>query len=256
MVVTSNNNVPFEKFDDIIKQVVDVAGFLWEKGWAERNAGNISMRISNFVKLSSFATNADKIKFQLPGNNYQYLKNQWFLISGTEKRMRDITNNPLENLLIIHINKIASAFTIYPLSSNSLEIQPTSELATHLLLHNELIKKKSNDAVVLHAHVTSLIVLTHIINSEKTLNNILLQMHPEIKTYLPDGIGFVPLGINGLNEITQNTLNTFYRHGIGVWEKHGAFSVGTNLYDAFDKIDLIAKAAEIWLLARKAGLFR
>lgn len=30
----------------IISQIAEVAGYLWERGWAERNGGNISYNIT------------------------------------------------------------------------------------------------------------------------------------------------------------------------------------------------------------------
>ena len=34
---------------DEIGKVAEVAGYLWEKGWAERNGGNITVNITEFV---------------------------------------------------------------------------------------------------------------------------------------------------------------------------------------------------------------
>ena len=30
-------------------QVAEVAGYLWQKGWAERNGGNITVNVTEFV---------------------------------------------------------------------------------------------------------------------------------------------------------------------------------------------------------------
>ena len=32
-----------------VSQVAEVAGYLWQKGWAERNGGNITLNITEFV---------------------------------------------------------------------------------------------------------------------------------------------------------------------------------------------------------------
>ena len=34
---------------DAIWDVAEVAGYLWEKGWAERNGGNITVNITEYV---------------------------------------------------------------------------------------------------------------------------------------------------------------------------------------------------------------
>ena len=32
-----------------VNKVAEVAGYLWEKGWAERNGGNITVNITEYV---------------------------------------------------------------------------------------------------------------------------------------------------------------------------------------------------------------
>ena len=32
-----------------VNKVAEVAGYLWQKGWAERNGGNITVNITEFV---------------------------------------------------------------------------------------------------------------------------------------------------------------------------------------------------------------
>ena len=32
-----------------INKVAEVAGYLWQKGWAERNGGNITINVTEFV---------------------------------------------------------------------------------------------------------------------------------------------------------------------------------------------------------------
>ena len=33
----------------VIDQVAEVAGYLWQKGWAERNGGNITVNVTDLV---------------------------------------------------------------------------------------------------------------------------------------------------------------------------------------------------------------
>ena len=32
-----------------VNQVAEVAGYLWQKGWAERNGGNITLNITEYI---------------------------------------------------------------------------------------------------------------------------------------------------------------------------------------------------------------
>ena len=38
-----------DKLDKVINEIAEVAGYLWEKGWAERNGGNITVNITNEI---------------------------------------------------------------------------------------------------------------------------------------------------------------------------------------------------------------
>ena len=40
-----------------INKVAEVAGYLWQKGWAERNGGNITVNITEFVTMKSVGWN-------------------------------------------------------------------------------------------------------------------------------------------------------------------------------------------------------
>ena len=85
-----------------VNQVAEVAGYLWKKGWAERNGGNITINVTEFVD--------DEIR-QLPaitepksiGATLPNLKGCYFYCKGTGKRMRDLARWPRENGSIIRI---------------------------------------------------------------------------------------------------------------------------------------------------------
>ena len=72
-----------------VNKVAEVAGYLWQKGWAERNGGNITVNITEFVD--------DEIRQMKPisevksiGVTLPYLKGCYFYRKGTNKRMRDL----------------------------------------------------------------------------------------------------------------------------------------------------------------------
>ena len=86
----------------VIDQVAEVAGYLWQKGWAERNGGNITVNVTDLVD--------DEIK-ALPaiaparpiGKILPNLKGTYFYAKGTGKRMRDLARRPMENGAIIRV---------------------------------------------------------------------------------------------------------------------------------------------------------
>ena len=154
-----------------INKVAEVAGYLWEKGWAERNGGNITINISEMVddvmrKLPSISP-PKKIGKILP-----HLKGCWFYCKGTQKRMRDLARAPMENGSIIRISEdcihyeiVADAF-----------VAPTSELPSHLAVHDYLLAKGSPYRASLHTHPIELVALTHSnkwLEKEMPLHNVL-----------------------------------------------------------------------------------
>ncbi len=87
-----------------VNKVAEVAGYLWQKGWAERNGGNITVNITEFVD--------DEIRQMKPisevksiGVTLPYLKGCYFYCKGTNKRMRDLARWPMENGSVIRITK-------------------------------------------------------------------------------------------------------------------------------------------------------
>ena len=86
----------------VIDQIAEVTGYLWQKGWAERNGGNITVNITEFVdaEIATLPSLAPAIQI---GNVLPYLKNKYFYAKGTGKRMRDLARNPMQNGSIIRI---------------------------------------------------------------------------------------------------------------------------------------------------------
>ena len=51
-----------------INKVAEVAGYLWQKGWAERNGGNITINITLFPIYRGYASSLKRMLFLLQGN--------------------------------------------------------------------------------------------------------------------------------------------------------------------------------------------
>lgn len=237
-----------------ILQVSEVAQYLWQKGWAERNAGNISVNINHLIK-NEIEDLSEYPKFELP-EKYPELANYFFFVTGTGKRMRDLAKSPLKNALIIKISEDANSY--YLLSKNKQKengFMPTSELPTHLSIHQQLNKQERKEKVILHAHALELIALTHSpeVKSKENINHIVWGMHPEAKTFIPKGVGLVPYTIPGSVEIAKKTLQEFKQHDVVLWEKHGVFAIGEDVFETFDSIDIVSKSAKIWFMCKQAG---
>jgi len=233
-------------------EIASVAGWLWQRGWAERNAGNISVRLEA-ADLQAPATTPEQQEIRLqkpvPG-----LAGQLFLVTGTNTRMRDVATSPVENVLLVKLDSAGAGYKILSPSGKT-TLRPTSELSTHLCIHDMIVRKSPSHRVVMHTHVTELIALTQIkeLCDAAKLNKILLGMHPETTIFIPAGVGFVPFLIPGTTTIGEQTVKALENHDAALWEKHGIFATGRTPLETFDLIDLLAKSASIWFLCRSAG---
>jgi len=242
-----------KKVEHIILEVAEVADYLWQRGWAERNAGNISVNINHLM------TEGSQIDAEDPYHDlslsYPLLANHFFLVTGTGKRMRDLAREPLQNALIIKMNEHGNGYWILSQKKNINHFLPTSELSSHLGIHQMIAEKGSDQKVVMHTHVSELIAITQnpeFCNADK-LNQLIWGMHPETMVFIPQGIGFVPYVIPGSEEIAEETLKALENHDIVLWEKHGIFAIGGTVFDTFDNIDIVSKSVKIWFMCRSAG---
>ncbi len=231
----------------ILDDIAEVAGLLDARGWAEKNAGNISLDLTKDLPIEF----NEEEWVSLP-KSYPELSNHSFYITATGSRMRQLAKAPLAHALIIRLNKEGTAYTVLYRGKGC---RPTSELPSHLGIHQLLKRNGSESKVVLHAHATELIALTQYtpLKTSESINQIIWQMHPETLMFVPKGIGFVPYTLPGTEEIAQKTLQELQNHDIVLWEKHGVFAVGSHIQDAFDSIDIVCKSAKIWMMCRSAG---
>ena len=233
-----------------IEKVAEVAGYLWQNGWAERNGGNITVNITEYVD--------DEIR-QLPaisevkqiGVTLSALKGCYFYCKGTGKRMRDLARWPMDNGSVIRILDDCASYVIIADQA----VMPTSELPSHLSLQNYLLETGSSYKATLHTHPIELVAMSHIRRflQEGELTRVLWSMIPETLAFAPLGIGIVPYKLPGSIELADATLEQIKKHDVVLWEKHGTVAVGTDIMDAFDQTDVLCKAAKIYLSARAMG---
>jgi len=235
-----------------LNEIQKLSALLWQKGWAERNAGNFSIRLTHFPIeiLSMFSNKETKLE-----HSFHSIKGDLFLVKGKNTRMRDLAENPIEGTGLLLVTESGKTCKMISLSSMFDDFIATSEIESHLLLQQFLKEQNREDVAVLHTHPYELIVLSHHqpLQEETRINHVLFAMHPEVKFLLPQGVGFVPFEIPGSNELALKSLDSLQSHNVILWEKHGSLAVGKTLNDAFDRIDLINQAAKIYLGCKQAG---
>jgi rhamnulose-1-phosphate aldolase len=239
----------------VFAQISEIAQYLWDRGWAERNAGNFSINITGLFTGREMDRLSDYHSYPL-SKIHPGLARNLLLVSAAGTRMRDVARKPTENVCFVYVNESGSVHHILNGTQHPAALKPTSEIEAHLAIQQQLLQKKSSEKVILHAHVTELIALTHVAKytSEGALNMLLWGMHPETLLFLPDGVGFIPFKIPGSENIALATLKGFDKHKVVLWEKHGCMALGDSIADAFDYLDILAKSAKIYFLSKSYGI--
>jgi rhamnulose-1-phosphate aldolase len=239
-----------------LKKIIDniglISGYLWKQGWAERNAGNISVDITKFMKHSRLSLNTYPMRALR--TKFKELAGRYFLVKATGSRFRDIARYPEEGLLIVKIAEDLEGYQIIG-KVDIHEKEPTSGFISHLMIHRLIRQKNMPQRVILHTHPTHVIALTHVkgFDNEDKLNKLFWAMHPEVKISLPNGVGFAPYRVPGSIDLAEASVAAFQEHRVIVWEMHGCTAIGRDVSEAFDHIDTVNKAAQIFFLCKSSG---
>lgn len=233
-----------------VAEVAEVAGYLWQKGWAERNGGNITVNITDVIddEIRKMPAISDIMSI---GTTLPHIKGCYFYCKGTNKRMRDLARWPMENGSIIRILDDCASYVI--IADNP--VKPTSELPAHLSMHNYMIESGSGYKAAVHTHPIDLIAMTHnpeFLKKDK-LTYLLWSMIPETRAFCPKGLGIIPYAMPSSVELAEATVEKLKDYDVVMWEKHGVCSVSSNVMEAFDMIDTLSKSAQIYLTAKSMG---
>ena len=239
-----------ESLDRRIAEVAEVAGYLWERGWAERNGGNISVNVTELCAEAAGELPALEGPYRLP-KAVPHIAGGCFLVTGTGRRMRYVASQPLSNLALI---RVAADGASYEIVADE-PVRPTSELPAHLSVHDYLAAAGRPERAVVHTHPIELVAMTH--NPEflgrDVLTRLLWSMIPETRAFCPKGVGIVPYTLPGSQELADRTIALLDDYDVVMWTMHGALAVGTDLIEAFDQIDVLSKSAKIYESARSMG---
>ena len=237
-----------KQLSEQIEKIKTVASLLDKKGWVEATGGNISLDLTRETDEELILAASNAIDRQMM-NPFPNLPDRVIYFSGKGRRMRDVAREPLEFGSIIKLSSDGHSYKI--ISDNN--VLPTSELLVHLKIHE--INKGHFAKAVIHAHPSKIIALTHWGKyfTSKTLTDKMWSMLPEVRIALPSGIGVIPYLVTGSESLAEESAKAIMNHDILVWEKHGVLSAGHDLEECFDKIEILAKAAEIYIMSLSAG---
>jgi len=238
------------KFVQNFKKITNDA---WLKGWHERNGGNISYRLTEDEVISAkefINENSTNISIGVTVKN---LANDYFLVTGSGKFIRNMTISLEENAGIIKVDEKGENYKVVWGLVN--EAVPTSELTSHLMSHS-IKKEKTNGAyrVIMHSHTTNIIALTFVLPLDgKVFTRELWEMATECPVVFPSGIGVVPWMVPGGVAIAKKTRNLMNDHDVVIWAHHGIFCAGETLDLTFGLMDTVEKSAEILVKVLSMG---
>ncbi len=233
-----------EGLGPLLESLARVAGLLWQKGWAERSAGNISVCLGEItIPEDQKPIKEGNLPKPLPE-----VAGCSFLITAAGSRMRDIADDPTRGVGIVRVSRDGSAYSVPWCGSEG--FSPSSEMFSHMGIHAIRSSGGKPCGAVLHAHPDELIALSlrEELQEEGALNTLLMSVHPEAAIVIPEGVGFVPYMKPGSEELSAATLSAFREHSVVIWGNHGAISTGKDLDEAFDLMDVLNKLARIYLL--------
>ena len=151
--------------------------------------------------------------------------------------MRDLARWPMENGSVIRIMDDCASYVIIADEA----VAPTSELPSHLSVHNDLLSKNSPYKASVHTHPIELIAMTHCPKflEKDVATNLLWSMIPETKAFCPRGLGIIPYKLPSSVELAEATIKELQDYDVVMWEKHGVFAVDCDAMQAFDQIDVL-----------------
>jgi L-fuculose-phosphate aldolase len=121
------------------------------------------------------------------------------------------------------------------------DLKPSIESEMHLSIY----RKKDVTAIV-HAHPTFATAFTAM------KNRIVINLTAESCAILGEPL-FVPYALMGTKKLAELVAKYIEKSDILLLENHGILTVGKNLLQAFDKIEVLENAAKMTLIVEFAG---
>jgi len=242
-------NLP-DSVKDVLQQTSEIANYLWQREWIERNGGNISVDLTDHFEGVSIPSHVTYVKKDFP----KEAANMFLYITGASCYLRRLTDSIEKVSCIMHINNTADGYAIL-WGGKKQNFTPTSEISSHLTIHIFNRSQNIGNKVVLHAHPSELIVLSHheIFHDEQKLNHSIWKMCPEVRVYVPRGIHCTPYAITQSDNLAQMTIDAFKTRDVALWEKHGATVTAPTIEEAWDFMDVANKGAKLLLMAWASG---
>ncbi|MBP7310698.1 MAG: class II aldolase/adducin family protein [Candidatus Cloacimonetes bacterium] len=216
------------EFRELLYRISRVAEAIFHHGWAEANAGNLSIDISKIV-IRYFPASPSSTRY--------------YLVSRSGSRFRDLKHSPDDGLMIV---ELSPRQRFYPQDAI-----PTSEWPCHKAMHEA--DTDWQYPCLLHSHSTEIIALcnTPLINNPYKLNAVLAKLLPELGIYLPKGIAVSEPAPPGSLQLAKCSVSSIDDRQILIWPGHGLLCRARDIDTALDLMEIANKAARIYFMTCK-----
>lgn len=237
-------------YPSTISNIVELCNQVYNLGWGENHAGNISYILDEDDIFNSFniKDNAEREKIQLEFQG-SFIANKYLLVTAAGSSFRNIKKDPKQHLGIIKVNEEGNSYKIIWGFKNGKK--PTSELPTHLLSHNSRLKVDKNHRIIFHSHPTYTTAMSFLHSiDEKELIKTFWTLNTECVLTFPEGVGLLPWMVCGNGKIGVETAYKMLEYRIVIWPFHGALTAGNSIDEALGLMETIEKAAKTFVLLK------
>ncbi len=221
-----------------------IAAQLASRGWAEANAGNISVLLppgsDEAVWQSEVAT--EDLPRPIPE-----LAGRTFLITTAGSRFRKLISRQETDIVPVRIS--SDGMKVVRSASDG---KPTSEFSTHVLVLAQAVSRGWNTAALVHTHSTHMLALSSSDLPAEMLEDAVNRSHPEISLLMRRGVKFLDFMAPGTWELGVETAAAFRESDCVIWRKHGILGLGPDLDSACDAVEVVEKAALLLLMEKAA----
>jgi len=235
---------------EFAKGFVRLAEDGYNHGFHERNGGNLSYRLT--------AEDVESVREELDfsrvfveiGTAVPTLAGEFFMVTGTGQYFHNVLRLPDVTAGIIEVDATGTKYrTLWGYTGGG---RPTSELPTHLMIH-EVKKAATNGAhrVLYHCHPANVIAMTFVLPvHDQIVTRELWESMTECPVVFPEGVGIVPWMVCGGRDIAVATAEKMKKYNVCLWAHHGVLCSGEDFDLTFGLVHTVEKSAEIYMKVR------
>lgn len=218
----------------ILTSLRTVSENIFLKDLSEGGSGNISVFLSENKKKKVLN------EIEIP-ETLKNLKGKNFLITSTGSRFYMIKDAPEKFISFFSIDKTGKKILL--LNDN----KPSSEILTHLFIYDSKFKKNEEIKCILHVHSKYSVILSKFLSKE-SFNLSMKKTHTEFEIIFKRKVEIVERIKPGSLELAKELAKKFLNSDIVILKDHGIFSNGSDLFETYDRIEVLESLSKIYFL--------